>query len=279
MGFTDMSRRTQIILLAAGVILTLHFYNQLFYRHLAKKTKALKKEKVELAVQPPETGTQREELNRLNELYQGRFREVSERETEVGKLEETLPSRTKMADLLAKLTSALEQSGAGFISLEPTVKKAGENEPFDSIAIDVRFYGSFEQTTKYLQAIEDMETLIGVEKIQMTLDEEAAPRPLVDIRFATFLSDRAAVKAEPLKAVEVKLPEPFHPETKPFDNRLPGDHKLSMIIWNVGKPVALIDGKVMKVGSVLDNKKLVEISADGVWFADNSVRYYLALEQ
>ena len=279
MIFSNLSRKTQIILLAVGIVAVLHLYRQWLYQPIQKQLRRLKQEKVELSGRLPLLEGQKTEFDRLNELYKRKFDEFTQAEAEVAETEGSLPSQSAMAGLLEQLTKALDETKAQFVSLEPTLKKASETDPFDGIEIDVRFYGSYAQVIDYLKRIEAKSILIGVQKIQMTLDQEVSKQPMVAIRFSTFLSSRALKKEEKIKPVEMTAPEPFHPESKPFDNRLSGNHKLTMIIWNVSKPVALIDGKVMKIGASLDNKTLVQIDSDGVWFSENSIRYYLALEK
>ncbi|MBI4394861.1 MAG: hypothetical protein HY583_01555 [Candidatus Omnitrophica bacterium] len=99
----------------------------------------------------------------------------------------------------------------------------------------------------------------------------------------TLISERAGVKEEKEQktlAPSLQVPSsPFHPDTKPYDNRLPGDHHLTMVIWRGGTPVALIDGRLLKKGDVIDNKTLTSIESNGVWFAEDGVKFYLGLEK
>mgnify|MGYP001567655808 CR=1 FL=1 len=59
----------------------------------------------------------------------------------------------------------------------------------------------------------------------------------------------------------------------------PVPENVNMVIWKGGKPTALIDGRLVAEGSVIENKTLTKIESDGVWFVEDGVRYYLTLEK
>ena len=135
----------------------------------------------------------------------------------------------------------------------------------------------------YLKELEASNLLLGIKKLGMSLDSEVSKKPLVTILFSTLVSNRVKKKEEPKGKPEPIVPpevsSPFYPEAKPYDRRLPGDHQLSMVVWKGGVPVALIDGKMVKEGSVLDNKTVTKIESDGVWFSEDGVKYYLGIEE
>jgi hypothetical protein len=133
----------------------------------------------------------------------------------------------------------------------------------------------------YLKKLESEPIVFSVKRIEMTLDEEISKTPLVTIIFSTFISDRPVKTQEEEKKPVISMPSasPFKSESRPYDNTMPGDHRLTMVIWKGGKRTALIDGKLMKEGAVLENKKLDKIESDGVWFIEDGTRYFLALEK
>ena len=262
--------------------MALHLYNQGLYRPLKKETRFLNQEKLKVEGEFPLLRSDKDELARLEEKYKREFEEFSQFEESVTKLEERLPSRKDMAILLEELTKELEDLKGDFVSLEPTLKKAGEGQYFDSLEIQVRFYADYPRVTEYLEKLEKEPLLLSVKKLEMKLDQEESPKPLVTIAFSTFVSDRATKKPEEPKQASLisGFKNPFHSETKPYDNRLPGEHHLAMVVWKGGRGVALIDGKLMKENSIIENRKLTKIESNGVWFSDESgVRYYLALEK
>ncbi|MBI4358695.1 MAG: type 4a pilus biogenesis protein PilO [Candidatus Omnitrophica bacterium] len=280
MTLVKLSRNTQIALFVGMGILTLHFYNQLLYKPLRKEAHALKAEKLRIQEEVSLVDVKREEIPKVEEMYKKRFEEFSELQESIAALENNLPSRKDMAVLLEQLTSAFGGLKADFVSLEPTLHKAAEGQPYDSLEIEMQFYADYDRVIAYLKKLEEEAILLSIEKLELVLDSEASKKPLVTIYFSTFLSDR--VKKQPKKAeeaVEAPTPSPFLLGSKPYDNRMPGDHHLTMIVWRGGKAVALVDGKIMKEGSVLDNKTLATIDSDGAWFDEEGVRYYLALEK
>ncbi len=226
----------------------------------------------------------KDEVAKAEEMYKGRFQEFSGFETKALELEKKLPSRKNMAEPLDQLTSTLEQLGGDFIALEPAFKKAGEAEFFDSIEIKMQFYADYPLVIEYLKKLEEQSIVFSVKRIDMTLDEEVSKTPLVTILFSTYISDRPRKPQEKEQASDVGLisiptASPFKSESKPYDNTLPGDHRLTMVIWKGGKPTALIDGKLVAEGSVIENKKLDKIESDGVWFVEDGIRYYLSLDK
>ena len=275
-----LSRNMQLAILIGGSILAIHFYYQLLYKPIGRELKLARIDRAQLKNDQVVSGGHQDEASLLEERYQRRQKEFNAFETEVHELESTLPSRGEMSRLLEQLTSSVEGTGMKFVSLEPTLKKAEEGSTFDSFEIEMQFYATSKQVIDYLKKLEESQMLLGIKAIEMKLGSEESHKPLVSVFFSTFISDQAQPqKAEVEKTVIKKAaPEPFQPESKPYDKRLPGDHHLTMVVWHGGTPVALIDGKIMKEGSEIDNKKLTKIESNGVWFTEDDVRYFLALE-
>ena len=281
MAVPKLSRNTQVTVLITCGILVLHFYNVLFFKPLRKEMRFLSQEKVRMTNESAAINADKDELAQAEKIYKTKFEEFSQLEQNALKLEKKLPSRKNMAEPLEQLTSALEDLGGDFIALEPVFKKAGEAEFFDSIEIKMKFYADYPMVIDYLKKLEAQSIVFSIKRIEMVLDEEVSKTPLVTILFSTFISDRpAAAQTEEEKPV-ILTPSvsPFKSESKPYDNTMPGDHRLTMVIWKGGKRTALIDGKLMAEGSVLENKKLDKIESDGVWFIEDGIRYYLSLDK
>jgi hypothetical protein len=284
MAMTKLSRNTQMVVMIAGGILILHFYNLFFYKPLRKEVRFLSQERTRISNELGTINADKDELAKAEEVYKGHFQEFSQFEAKVLDLETKLPSRKNMAEPLEQLTSTLEELGGEFIVLEPTFKKAEEAEFFDSIEIKMQFYADYPLVIDYLKKLEEQSIVFSIKKIEMTLDEEVSKTPLVSILFSTFLSDRPGKVAKKESTsqegtISIQTESPFKSESKPYDNTLPGDHRLTMVIWKGGRPTALIDGKLTAEGSIIDNKTLTKIESDGVWFTEEGIRYYLALEK
>ncbi len=298
MALIKMSRNTQAALFLGGAILLLHFYNQIFYQPLSRKIRDLKLEKMNLESQIPEGEVGKSELLDLEEHYKKRFEEYGEFERKVRELESKLPSKKEMSALLEQLTTSLEGSKAEFISVEPTFRKAAEGEPFDSIDIELYFRSDFSELIQCIQNLEKSSTILGIRSVTLEPGEDETKKPSVTVQFSTFISDHAhkedlltnvekkkgekvegSGKNQEAASKKIEAPaEPFKPEAKPYDQRLPGEHKLTMIVWKGKNRVALIDGKVMKEGSRLENRILTEVEEGGVWFSEGGLKYFLALE-
>lgn len=283
MGVTKLSRNTQIVIMIAAGILVLHLYNLFLYKPLDKKMRFLSQEKARIVNELTAISADKDKLAKAEELYKARFQEFAEFEEKVLNLETKLPSRKDMSKPLDRLTLTLEDLGGEFIALEPNFKKAGEGEFFDSIEIKIQFYADYPLVVEYLKKLEEQSIVFSIKRIQMSLDEEVSKTPLVTILFSTYLSDRPGqAKEEKGKVADTSTAlagSPFKSGAKPYNNTLPGDHRLTMVIWKGGKPTALIDGKLLAEGSILDNKTLTKIESDGVWFSENGTQYRLALEQ
>ena len=281
MAVTKLSKNTQMIILIASGLLMAHFYNLFLYQPIGKNKRFLLQEKVRISNELATINADKDELAKAEIIYKEKFQEFSKFEAQVLDLEEKLPSRKNMAEPLDKLTSTLEDLGGEFIALEPTFKKAGEAEAFDSIEIKMQFYADYPMVVEYLKKLEEASIVFTPKKVEMKLDEEVSKTPLVTIIFSTFISDRAVKTRETQESAPAAeaSKSPFKSSSKPYDNRLPGDHKLTMVLWKGPKKTALIDGKLMSEGSTLENMTLDKIEADGVWFVEQGIRYYLKLEK
>jgi len=171
-----------------------------------------------------------------------------------------------MSKLLEELTKSLEGTGAKFVSVEPTFHKAEEGESFDSIEIEMYFQADFQGLISYLENLESSETILGIEGVEL-LTEEDSSTPYVTVYFSTYISDhvrkedlveKAPTAFETTEAGTVvkatPSAEPFAADSRPYDQALPGNHTLSMVVWRGGKAVALIDGKVMKEDALFMKK-------------------------
>ncbi len=289
MVFIRLSRNAQLILLGVGALVGLHFYIQLVYKPLRAELSDLASRRLELESELPVYQDEAEEVSRLEKVYRERFQQMSKLGEAVQTSEQKLPSRKQMASLLNQLTEEFDPRGTDFISVKPAIRKAEGKELFDLMEIETQFYADYDRAIEYLQKLEGAKLFLEVQKLEMKLDQETSTKPMVTIRFATFLGTQSAFAAEEDKAEEekaepkvtVKPPSasPFHPASRPFDNRLPGDHRLTMVIWKGGRPTALIDGQIMKLGQVLEHKQLDEIHSDGVWFKEDGIKYFLPLEK
>jgi len=294
-----ISRRTQAFILIAAIVLVVHFYFQLLYKPLQKGIRDMRFEKEEVESEFADVAVEATDIETIKAQYDKQYKKFTELEQAVHALEAVLPSHKEMSSLLDHLTQSLDKVKGEFVSLQPTLERAGQGDAFDALSVEIKFYADFTQIIEYLKILEGTPILLGVQSIDMELDEEVSTRPFTQIQFSTFLSGRhqAEVKrrqkkteSKEKKAAEKKgevleemvrpepVQEPFHPEAKPYDQRLPGDHRLRMIVWRGAKPAALIDGKVMKEGSMLDNRVLSKIEPEGVWFLEEGIQYYLALE-
>lgn len=289
MPLVRLSRNAQLALLGVGALLAFHFYIQFVYKPLRREISDLASVRANLESEFPAGPSEEDEVLKLEKVYRERFEQTAKLEQSVQALEQKLPSRQQMASLLTQLTEEFDPHGTDFVSIKPTIRKAEGKELFDMMDIETQFYADYDRAIEYLQKLEGEKLFLQVEKLEMKLDKEESTKPLVTIQFATYLGTQSSSEAVQKEESKTDLKEeelirqlsssPFHPASKPFDNRLPGDHRLTMVIWKGGKPVALIDGKIMKPGHALDDKNLDEIQSDGVWFKEDGIRYFLPLEK
>lgn len=279
MSFIKLSKNSQVIVMVCVGILALHFFNLTILRPIHKEKKEIKSDRSQLREELSAVETVQMDQANLEKTYQERYNEYKKLDEETEEMESTLPSKSDMSRLLGDLTAAFEGLNITFESIEPTINVPQEGQLFESIDVLVTFHGGYPDIIAYLKKVEKTGTLLGVKNLDVELNDEVSPKPLVKILFSSYLSNRPKIVIKEKKD-EIPAPksEAFNLSSKPYDNKLTGSHKLSMVIWTGKTPIALIDGKVMKVGAVLENKKLTKIEPKGVWFSDEGVEYFLGLE-
>ncbi|OGW79424.1 MAG: hypothetical protein A3G33_03545 [Omnitrophica bacterium RIFCSPLOWO2_12_FULL_44_17] len=275
-----MSRNTQaaIILALYAIIFYVFFSN--IVKPIEHKKKIIGQETLAIKSELQTVENKREGYNKDQKIYSERYDEFNKMNEEVTQMEDKLPSRKDMAELLEGLTAAFQGLDTKFVSVEPTIARSEEGGIADAIHIEVKFYGGYTDVASYLERIEKGKILLGVQSLSMESDSEVNPLPLVTVNLFSILSGHSKVKAKETDAQIVPpKQDPFLLGNKPRDNTLPGNHQVTMIVWNTKKPVALIDGKIVSVGALIDNKKLVRIERDGVWFSESGTEYVLALSK
>lgn len=99
------------------------------------------------------------------------------------------------------------------------------------------------------------------------------------------VSEGAGKKTPEISRADIKR-DPFLPsymrlEARPSGMFSPEELGLSLsgIIWDEKDPVAIINGEVMRVGGVVNGKKILEIKKDQVIFGEGEARYTVTIWQ
>ena len=286
-----MNQGVKLFAVACIWIFVFYLYNQVFYRKLSGKIMTVKADdhnitdQIALLMQQTPRGM-RNVVNALEADLRSSVRTLDTETNALKSTEANIPSQHDMSVLLKQMTDEFEDYNIQFVSLVPE-EIVNSDSQYDSLAIHLKFRSNYQNLMNYVSDLKDKSKFLRINRIEIAADASDTSKPLTSLDLIALISRREAVSVsagEPESArttgSQREAAESRERAKKPSffaskgGNNLPGEHKLSMVVYQGGRPVAMIDGKVMKLGSVIEGKRIVAIESDNVQFVDEGGREY-----
>ena len=168
-------------------------------------------------------------------------------------------------------------------------KKSGVEEQllYKILPIRMGFVSSYDQAALCIKSIEYISPYIRVSRLKMIIDQEKGERPEVDLTISILLGKGKGGAKEESEKIFLSIKEieknislnPFATEGMPFEEGESLDLRLNGIIWKDGKPLAMINEGIYKVGDIVSGKKIVTIEDTQVILQGKGKKYTLSTIQ
>lgn len=197
---------------------------------------------------------------------------------EISKIESTLPGKRNVSDLLTEIV----QLGSD-LKIASVRQKLDEGREYSSIYVEIKFNAPYINTINYLQKIESISPFLVIKELDITEEKTKHTRggPEVRLILSSLLGEIAT--AEVIRAQEAEpltvLRNIFVSKAKPAAKARKVDLKLEGITYHPQSPTAIINGKVIRIGSVVDDYTVKDIRPDVVVFSDGLEEYMIAVER
>lgn len=282
LNFKDLKKREKGILIIFICVIIVSGYYNLSYKPLERNINTYKLQNEKLAARAaevrakfPQIDKQKSNLETLNKEYDGLLEEISA-------IEEELPAKKSVSNLIGELTRLAK----GF-KLTSIRKRVDEGEDYSRIYIELKFNAAYQETIDYISNLETISPFLKIEELEISQvqrksakeKEQATP---VRIVLTSLLVE--TVLGEQLRAKEVKEQSPvardiFVSKTKPVVPIRKSQLKLEGITYEQQFPTAIINGEVVKIGSVVEEYEVKEILSDRVVVAAGAEEHVLYVER
>ena len=265
-----------VVGLVAAVVISAYF--NIIYKPLSRnisryqfQTKKSQSRLTDLQEKLPQLDKQRQNIHFLSSECQKMLDEISE-------IENTLPSKRSVSDLLTELVGLGKDLTMG--SVRQKVEEGGE---YSSIYIELKFNAPYINTINYLKKVESISPFLLIKELDIAEEKtkHSMGGPTVRLILSSLLGERSTVEmlraqeSEPL-AISRNI---FVSKAKPVTRAKKVDLKLEGITFNSKSPTAIVNGEVVRIGTEIDNYTVKDIRFDAVIFTEGPDEYIVNMER
>jgi len=268
--------RTLVIGLVAAIAISAYF--NFIHKPMVKsisrykfQTKKSKSRLRGLQEKLPQLDKQRQNIHFLESECQRMLDEISE-------IESTLPSKKNVSELLTELV----QLGSD-LKIASVRQKLDEGKEYSSIYIELKFNASYINTVNYLQKVESISPFLAIQELDIAEEKTKVTRggPAARLILSSLLGEMptaAMIKAQGAEPLTI-LRNIFVSKAKPVAKVKKVDLKLEGITYNSKSPTAIVNGEVVRIGSVVSSYTVEDIRPESVVFGDGVEKYAVGLER
>ncbi len=213
----------------------------------------------------PQLDKQEENIQTLKEESQVMLEKIA-------KIESELPNKKNVSQLLTELV----QLGKD-LKISSVRQKLDNRGGYQSIYVELKFNAPYINTVNYLQKIEEISPFLVIDELDISEEKAKEYRggPAARLILSSFLGDMASEDKS-----ETKSPDPltisrdiFISKAKPVAKISSTELKLDGVTYNPKGSTAIVNGEVVRIGSVIENYKVKDIQPDTVIFTDDFEEY------
>lgn len=273
-----LNKRERILLGVSVFLLLFALYVRLIYRPTLKSFRESKKQSWDLKNRITSLSSQFANIDDEKKVLEQEKNNYQKLQKELDTYEDKLFSQAQLGNLLRKITESGAAHKLDFISIAP--KKREAQELYLRFPVEVKLSSPYSSFLEYLKELEQISDVLKVKNLNIELDKAVSENPTVLIELSTVLSDRPAsagqAKVVSLPSEGVKLFTPDKPAPAASSAKLEGV-ELNGIIWKGAEPTAIINNQIVKAGSNIGKKKVVEITQDSVILQEGDIKYTLKI--
>jgi len=278
LDFKKLKSKEKILVIGLVAVIAVSAYFNFIHKPMVKsisrykfQTKKSKSRLRGLQEKLPQLDKQRQNIRFLESECQKMLGEI-------GEIESTLPSKKNVSGLLTELV----QLGSG-LKIVSVRQKLDEGKEYPSIYIELKFKASYINTVNYLRRVESISPFLVIQELDIAEEETEVTRggPAVRLILSSLLGETPI--AEMVKAQEA---EPltisrniFVSKAKSAVKDREADLKVDGITYDSKSPTAIVNGEVVRIGSVIGSYSVKDIRPSAVVFSDGVEEYIVDMER
>jgi len=279
--YKQLKKRERIAVIVLVVMVALAMYYNIIYKPLSGNTKTyisqterLNKQLLTIETQHPEIQAR---LERIEE------KEAEEKKTldEIEEMENRLPSKKATSRLISEFTRLAKN-----IKIDSIRQKIDKGDEYFRIFVEIQFDAAFNDVFHYIERIETISPFLKVEELEINEPRSRKKEKggLIRLVISSLLGDvpfSEQLKAKELEkgAVSSELRDIFVSQVRPEATKTKIDMKLEGITYNEDVATGIINGEVVKEGSVIGDYTVKKILFDKITLTDGIEKYVLSVER
>ncbi|MFH1519482.1 MAG: type 4a pilus biogenesis protein PilO [Candidatus Omnitrophota bacterium] len=272
LDFKKLKPKEKALIAGLMVVIVISGYFHIIYKPLSRSTsrydlqakKSLSRLS-DLKTKLPQLEQQKQSIRALGEETQAMLNEIA-------KIESALPNKNNVSRLLTELV----QLGKD-LKISSVRQKLESRADYQSIYVELKFNAPYIDTVNYLRKIEAISPFLVIKEVDISEEQAKDDRggPVVRLILSSFLGDTANGDK-----IETKSPDPlvisrniFISKAKPVVKISTTELKLDGITYGPKGATAIVNGEVVRIGSLIENYKVKDIQPDTVIFTDDFEEY------
>jgi len=279
--YKQLKKRERIAVITFAIAAGFALYYNVIYRPLAGSTRTYKNQTERLNKQLLTIETQHPEINARLERIEAKEAEEKKTLEKIEEMENRLPSKKSTSRLISEFTRLAKN-----IKIDSIRQKIDKGDEYYRIFIEIQLDASFNDVFRYISRIETISPFLKVEELEINEPRSRKKEKGGQIRLviSSLLGD--VPFSEQLKAKELQkgnvsseLRDIFVSQVRPEATKAKIDMKLEGITFNKDVSTGIIDGEVVREGSVVGGYTVKKILFDKITLTDGIEKYVLNVER
>jgi len=278
LDFKKLKPKERTLVIGLVAVIAISAYFNIVYKPLAK---SISRYKLQTKKSEPRLRGLQEKLPQLDKQRQNiHFLESECRKIfdEINEIESALPSKKNVSDLLTELVRL--GSDLKIVSVR---QKLNEGKEYPSIYIELKFNAPYINAVNYLRKVESISPFLVIQELDIAEEKTKVTRggPAARLILTSLLgemSDAETIKAQEAEPLTISR-NIFVSKAKPAVKAKKTDLKLDGITYDSKTPTAIVNGEVVRIGSVVDSYTVEDIRLESVVFSDGVDEYVIGVER
>lgn len=277
--YKHLKKRERIAVIVLLAVFSVSVYYNMICKPLLRnsrtymiQTERLRKQLTEIKMRNPKVETGMKRIEQEKE-------EGEKLLAKIEALENKLPSKRATSNLIAELTRLAKD-----IKIDSIRQKIDKGEEYSRIFVEIRFDSPYNEMVDYIQKIETISPFLKIEELEIIEPRKRKKESDTIMRLvvSSLLGDvpfSSQLKAKEIGKTSSDLRDIFVSKVLPESATVKIDMKLEGITYGSEISTAIIDGDVVKEGSIIKNYTVNKIMYDKVILTDGVEEFILKIER
>lgn len=293
-----LGRQGKLIYLVSLALITVWIGYGHFYHPTSLKLERVQKRLEQTAKKINDLKDEFPDIAKEQKTLEEKDKTIEQMRERLKQEEKHLPIRAELDQVLAQLTNADGKTSVSVVSIKPVDsaknakqksqgKKAAEETSFYPTEIfEIQLLSRFWDLVSYLYRLEQVSPYFGFPSLNIDAVKSKSAYPLVTLQVSTMLNESASENLQDnlIFKSDIAPIEKEGEERDPFGVRSISEKdlgepkfKLTGIIWQGGRKIAIINNEAVREGDQLQNATVTSIGDNKVILKENGFQHELSL--